>query len=81
MDRGGTAELAAAMLDPLRLQIVDFDRVQAMQAGQLRDATRVGLSIGDRACLSLALGRRLAALTTDRAWTDVALDIEIVLLR
>ena len=48
VERGGTIELALAMLDPLHLKIVDFDRSQAVTAGELRGATRpVGLSFED----------------------------------
>ena len=82
VERGGTAELAAAMLDPLHLEIVDFDRSQAVSAGELRAATRsAGLSFGDRACLALARSRRQTVLTADRAWTNLAVDLPIELLR
>ena len=82
VDRGGTVELAIAMLDPLHLKIVDFDRSQAVTASELRGATRpVGLSLGDRACLALAMSRQLKVLTADRAWTDLAVDLQIELLR
>lgn len=82
VERGGTPELAAAMLDPLHLQIIDFDRAQAVRAGELRRVTRsAGLSLGDRACLSLAVARGIRALTTDRAWADLELNVEIELLR
>jgi PIN domain nuclease of toxin-antitoxin system len=38
-------------------------------AGLMRRETRaVGLSLGDRACLALALRRGAVALTADRAW-------------
>jgi ribonuclease VapC len=40
-----------------------------------------GLSLGDRTCLALAgqTGRR--ALTTDREWAEVGLDLDIRLIR
>ncbi|WP_019998551.1 type II toxin-antitoxin system VapC family toxin [Aureimonas ureilytica] len=82
VERGGTRELAAAMLDPLHIQIVDFDRSQAVRAGELRQVTRTsGLSFGDRACLALAAARDLPALTTDRAWAALELDLQVELLR
>ncbi len=82
VERGGKAELAAAMLDPLRLEIVGFDRSQAFSAGALRAATRpAGLSFGDRACLALAMSRRPTVSTTDRAWTNLGVDLQIELLR
>lgn len=82
VERGGSSELIAAMLDPLHLQLVDFDLAQATQAGFLRDATRpMGLSLGDRACLALAATKRLTALTSDHAWKQLESDIPIELLR
>lgn len=82
VDRGGSAELATAILDPLHLHIVEFDRLQAIHAGALRAATRAaGLSFGDRACLSLAASRHLKVLTTDPAWVQLSLDLHIEVLR
>ena len=82
VERGGTVELATAMLDPLHVEIVDFDRSQAVSAGELRAVTRpAGLSFGDRACLALARSRQLKVLTADRAWANLAVDLQIELLR
>ncbi|WP_062212850.1 type II toxin-antitoxin system VapC family toxin [Aureimonas sp. AU12] len=82
VERGGTRDLAAAMLDPLHMQIVNFDQSQALCAGELRQVTRTaGLSFGDRACLALAVARDMPALTTDRAWAALELDLQIELLR
>lgn len=59
-------------LDELELRVVPFDQVQAYAAGFLRPATRsAGLSLGDRACLSLAERLGAPALTTDRRWSDL----------
>jgi len=53
----------------LGVEIVDFDADQAVRAAALREATRkAGLSLGDRACLALALQRQAPALTSDKAW-------------
>jgi ribonuclease VapC len=41
----------------------------------------LGLSLADRACLSLAVERQAPALTADRAWGALALDIEVRLIR
>jgi PIN domain nuclease of toxin-antitoxin system len=40
-----------------------------------------GLSLGDRACLALAIQRQATALTTDRAWKNLNLGIEIEVIR
>ncbi len=51
-------------------------------AGLLRERTRHrGLSLGDRACLALALRLGAPALTADRSWGELELGIEVVLIR
>lgn len=69
-------------LDPLGIEIVPFDEELAYLAGLLRPATKKhGLSQGDRACLALAVRRKLPALTTDRAWKKLSLGVEIRVIR
>ncbi len=66
----------------LRLKVVAFDNAQAKLSARLRQETRdAGLSLGDRACLALARQLDAIALTTDRAWASLNLDIEIELIR
>ena len=82
VERGGTAGLATAMLDPLHLDIVVSDRLQAVRAGELRAVTRAaGLSFGDRACLALADLRHFAVMTADRAWGTLGLSMRIEFIR
>lgn len=69
-------------LDPIRLNIIDFDVKLAYQVGLLRPLTKqAGLSLGDRACLALAQHLGVPVLTTDRAWKNVSLGIAIQLIR
>lgn len=69
-------------LDLLHLEIVDFNSSLAHYTGMLRPHTKhLGLSLGDRACLALAGTRNLPALTTDRAWEKLQLDITVQLIR
>lgn len=43
-----------------------------MLAGLLRPVTKpLGLSLGDRACLSLAVMRQLPVFTVDRTWRQL----------
>ncbi len=71
-----------AILDPLRLEIVDFDGALPYQTGYLRPPTQsLGLSLGDRACLALARQRGLPALTTERAWANLQLGVTVQVIR
>ncbi len=66
----------------LRLHVEPFDQAQAVQCGLLRRSTRsLGLSLGDRACLQLALARDAVALTADRAWVKVTNGARIEVIR
>jgi ribonuclease VapC len=59
-----------------------FDEDQARIAGGLAAITRpLGLSLGDRACLALAIQRRATVYTTDRIWKSLALPIEVEVIR
>ena len=60
---------------------VAFDEAQARLAGGLVRLTRpIGLSLGDRACLALAMQRHATVYTTDRAWEglDVGINVEVI---
>jgi ribonuclease VapC len=39
------------------------------------------LSLGDRACLALALSRSIPALTADRDWKKLKVGLSIVVIR
>ncbi len=82
MERGVTFEGVTELLDHLALQTVPFGQNQAFQVGILRTATRhLGLSLGDRACLALALYKGLSVVTTDRAWQSLDVGIKVELIR
>lgn len=82
LDRGKQLGAAAADIARLQLSVVPFDAEQATVAASLRAATRhLGLSLGDRACLALAISRRLPVLTADRAWAGLHLQVEIQVIR
>lgn len=71
-----------AALDILALDITPFDEEQAFLAGFLAIKTKQsGLSLGDRACLALALKTGFEALTSDKAWLALDLGVEVRLIR
>lgn len=82
VDYGLDDDDALGALDALPLTVVPVDAAQARLAGLLRRRTRThGLSLGDRFCLALAFALGLPAVTADRAWTAVALDLEVTVIR
>ncbi len=61
------------LLAGFNLTIHAFDCAQALTTGKLRAMTRhLGLSLGDRACLALAIELNATVITADRLWTQVA---------
>lgn len=65
-----------------QVDLYDFTLADALQAARLQPETRsAGLSLGDRACLALALRLEVRAVTSDRAWLGVAALPEIECLR
>ena len=54
----------------------------AVAAGQLRAATQEkGLSLGDRACVALAMREQAGIVTADRAWAGLDPGVEVELIR
>lgn len=75
-------EAVDKVLGPLDLQVEPFDEQQAYEAGLLRPATvNAGLSLGDRACLSLARKLGVEALTADKAWAELSIGTVIRIIR
>ena len=73
---------AIGILEALPITVHALDIAQAQRAGLLRRQTREhGLSLGDRACLALAMMLGLPAMTADHGWIDLDLGIEIVVIR
>lgn len=82
IDRPYTPEETRIMLDALSLVVVPFEASLAFQTGLLRRQTRkLGLSLGDRACLALALREKLPVFTADRRWAELDIGVEIRLVR
>jgi ribonuclease VapC len=73
------------MLDDLQalgLVVEPFTSEDGEVAGRLWEQTRsFGLSLGDRACLSLGLRLGVVVLTSDRAWLNLDLGLDIRAVR
>jgi PIN domain nuclease of toxin-antitoxin system len=62
--------------------VIAFDHRQARIAAELLPHTRpLGMGIGDRACLALAIERKLPVLTADRAWKALRIGVEVRVIR
>lgn len=84
VERDVPVDIVERWLRVSSVTVVPFDRRLAVEAAQLRAATRrLGLSLGDRACIALARQRGLPILTADRVWRELEqeLGLEIRLFR
>ncbi len=82
-ERGASVEETAEIARRMRCPVQPFDAAQALLAGQLRGPTRaLGLSLGERACLALALTVEAdRVLTTDRPWLRLDLGLAVHVVR
>ncbi len=79
---GADGSTARSLIARSGVEIVSFDADLAFEAAALEKQTRkVGLSLGDRACLALAVREELPAYTADRAWRRVESPADIRLIR
>lgn len=73
IDKGLAPSQLERTLKELDIQPVDFDLEQSTLCAELRLSTKfAGLSLGDRACLALTKLMGGTAVTSDRAWLDIA---------
>jgi ribonuclease VapC len=69
-------------INQMHLEVVPFDDNQAFACGKLREPTRhKGFSLGDRACLALAIQESATIYTTDRVWRELDVGIKIEVIR
>jgi len=63
-------------------EAIPFTSAHAKKAGDLITQTRpFGLSLGDLACLALALDLKAPVYTADRSWKDLKIGVRIHLIR
>jgi len=79
---GLNLQQAIPRIKALGLLIVPFDVDEAKISAELYPIGKsLGLSLGDRACLSLGLKLSLPVLTTDKTWSKLNLQIDVRVLR
>lgn len=77
----GSADPVNDLLAQLEIAVVAFDPQQARIAADLKPKVGRNDSMADRACLALAIHRRLPVLTADTAWAELNLGLDIRLIR
>jgi PIN domain nuclease of toxin-antitoxin system len=82
LERGLSEAEVNAVCEGVRLPVLPFTESQAVLSGRLRPATRsLGLSLGDRCCLALALENPAAqVVTADRPWKALK-QVRVTLIR
>lgn len=81
-DAGMPERAIREALGEIEVELHPFDAAAAYTAGILRPQTRaLGLSFGDRACLTLGRTLGLPVLTTDRNWKDLETGTEVRVIR
>jgi PIN domain nuclease of toxin-antitoxin system len=79
---GASASHAWSRILNFQCEICPLTESHARIAAELVTKTRpFGLSLGDRACLALAIERSAIVYTTDRAWKNLDLGIEVEVIR
>lgn len=82
VDMAKDIEATRGFFFSLPVRVSGFDEAHALMAGQMRRETRrYGLSFGDRACLATALLEKRPVMTADKAWRNLDLDIEVIVIR
>lgn len=79
----GLAEEDAKTLIKLSdIKIIDFCHEQALISANVIHKTKTyGLSLGDRACIALAMLKNYSILTCDRIWQKLDLNIQFIIAR
>jgi len=82
LESGARAQQSWNWIINLQCEVCFFTDDHARAAAELRPITRpFDLSLGDRACLALAIERKATVYTADCAWKSLSLGIEIKLIR
>lgn len=79
---GQPADAILTLIDDMEIQVEPLDKARAVATGLLTAKTsKAGLSLGDRACLSLAREFKLPAITADKAWSKVNIGVDVQIIR
>ena len=69
------------LIDLTGIKIIDFCEEQALISSSIIEETKKhGLSLGDRACISLAMLKNYKILTCNKIWKKVKLDVKFIMV-
>lgn len=73
---------ARAAIAKTNLKIIPYTQEQAVITASFHEqALRIGLSLGDRACLALGMYMQATVVTADTPWKKLRLNIPLVIIR
>ena len=73
---------ARTSIELINLEVVPFDTELAHRAGALVVETKkLGLSLGDRACLALGMKLNQTVVTAEHLWSRLKLDVTVEVIR
>ncbi len=80
IEKGMSVDEVKETFEELALKVIEFDEKQSLKAAELRPLTKhLGLSLGDRCCLALAILENLPAVTADKNWASLTFcEIEVI---
>lgn len=77
-----TEDDANNLIKMLDIKIIDFNNEQALITASLVSKTKqYGLSLGDRACIALAIARKHSIITCDSIWQKLDVGTEFIMAR
>jgi ribonuclease VapC len=79
---GMTPDDARTSIELLNLEVIPFDTELAYETGALVSLTKkLGLSLGDRACLTLGIALNRTVVTADQQWRKLKVDVPMEVIR
>ena len=75
LDSEMSVEQVSKAIEPFIDSIIAFDFEYSLLCAALKKSTKnLGLSLGDRACISLGIRLRLPIYTADKIWAELKLE-------
>ncbi len=77
-----TKDEARSLVKLIDIKIINFDEEQAIITAELINKTKqYGLSLGDRACIALAILKNLSIITCDKIWQKADVGVKFIMAR